>query len=133
MLTKGKTYNRTATPRQIRAIQNYMDNHGNMQKAMLDAGYSPATAKNPANLTRGSTFKRVVEESFPDEALLTMSVVDLSLIGRSSAPRYGERLRYIELIYKLKERIEKRSRAAPMQSLSDIVDRVQKERAAARA
>ena len=40
-----------ATLKQKAAIGKVIENRGNMGRAMLEAGYSPATAKNPKNLT----------------------------------------------------------------------------------
>lgn len=52
-------------------IQNIMESNGKMSisKAMLKAGYPPATAKNPQQLTRSKTWKRLLDEYLPDDYL----------------------------------------------------------------
>lgn len=47
-----------------------MENHGNVSKAMIQAGYSPATAKNPKNLTMSKGWQELMEEQLPDAKLL---------------------------------------------------------------
>lgn len=39
-----------------------VENGGNVSKAMLDAGYSPATAKTPQKLTESKAFEQELEE-----------------------------------------------------------------------
>lgn len=51
-----------ATLKQKQAIQNIVENHGNISRAMLDAGYDPTTAKNPKNLTENKGFQKLKEE-----------------------------------------------------------------------
>ena len=58
-----------ATMKQKKAVQNVMENHGNVSKAMRDAGYSNETAKNPRNLTKSKSWEELLEEYFPDDKL----------------------------------------------------------------
>ena len=50
------------TERQQKAIENVVENHGNVSKAMRDAGYKPKTAKNPKNLTESEAWKELMEK-----------------------------------------------------------------------
>jgi len=45
------------TIKQMKALQNMVENGGNMYRAMIDAGYSHAMAKNPHKLVRSSRVK----------------------------------------------------------------------------
>lgn len=57
------------TQKQAQAIQNSMENAGNISQAMLKAGYSPATAKNPKELTQSKAWQEVMKEYLPDAEL----------------------------------------------------------------
>lgn len=57
------------TQKQAKAIQNVVDNGGNVSKAMLDAGYSPATAKTPQKLTNSKAWEVLMEKNLPDKVL----------------------------------------------------------------
>lgn len=50
------------TQKQLLAAEKIVENHGNVSKGMLDAGYTPATAKNPSNLTTSKGFASITEE-----------------------------------------------------------------------
>ena len=67
----SKEHKTKPTIKQRKAITNYIENHGNASKAMRDAGYTEATAKNPSNLTRSKAFTALMEEYFPNEFLFT--------------------------------------------------------------
>jgi hypothetical protein len=58
-----------ATEKQKRAIANVVENRGNVSKAMRDAGYTPATAKNPKNLTQSDAWTELMEQVLPDQLL----------------------------------------------------------------
>lgn len=45
------------TMKQDLAVSKLVENHGNVSKSMLEAGYSPQTAKNPSNLTKSKAYK----------------------------------------------------------------------------
>lgn len=51
-----------ATQKQLKAAEKIVENHGNVSRGMLAAGYSEATAKNPKNLTQSKGFNSIVEE-----------------------------------------------------------------------
>jgi len=61
--------NRKPSIKQQRAIDNVVVNGGNLYKAMIDAGYSPATAHTPQKLTESRAWKQIVDEFLPDESL----------------------------------------------------------------
>jgi hypothetical protein len=56
--------------KQKRAFANLVENGGNVSKAMIDAGYSEATAKTPQKLTESDAFKELVARELPDDLLL---------------------------------------------------------------
>ena len=59
------------TQRQRRATQILVENGGkSASKAMIKAGYSPATAKNPSKLTQSKSFRELVDDILPDTLLL---------------------------------------------------------------
>lgn len=58
-----------ATEKQKIAAKNYVENHGNASRAMLDAGYTPATAKNPQNLTESKGFRELIQEAAPSKTV----------------------------------------------------------------
>ena len=49
-----------ASIKQKKAVKAIIENHGNVSKGMLEAGYTPATAKNPKNLTSSIGFKEEI-------------------------------------------------------------------------
>lgn len=62
-----------ATDKQKKAIANVVENHGNVSKAMLDAGYTPASAKNPKNLTQSQAFQAYMHKAgLTDEKLVSV-------------------------------------------------------------
>lgn len=59
-----------ATLKQQHALQNIMENRGNIGKSMIQAGYSENSAKNPKNLTQSKGFKELTQYYLPDDMLL---------------------------------------------------------------
>lgn len=57
------------TIKQEKAIANVLENNGNVSRAMIDAGYSPATAKNPSMLTTSKTWEKLMKKHLPDKHL----------------------------------------------------------------
>lgn len=51
------------TLRQRKAVDNLVENGGNVTRAMIDAGYRPASANNPKVLTDSKGFKELCEEA----------------------------------------------------------------------
>lgn len=54
---------RQLTDKQIKAIKNVVDNGGNKQKALLDAGYSEAVAKTPSKVFGSKVVENYLEEN----------------------------------------------------------------------
>lgn len=54
---------RELTQKQIKAIKNVVENGGNKQKALLDAGYSKAVAKTPSKVFGSRVVGHHLEES----------------------------------------------------------------------
>jgi len=64
-----KKPDRKPSIKQQRAIDNVVENGGNISKGMRDAGYSIETAKNPSKLTNSRAWREIMEEYLPDETL----------------------------------------------------------------
>lgn len=71
------------TVKQRRAIRAIAENGGNISRGMIEAGYSPQTAKTPQKLTQSKAWQDYVEKHLPDanlakkhEQLLNASVVE---------------------------------------------------------
>ena len=58
------------TIKQKIAIEKVVENHGNVSRAMLEAGYDPTTAKNPKNLTQSKSWMVLMDQYIPDDKLL---------------------------------------------------------------
>ena len=61
-----------ATPKQKKALEIIMESHGTIpvSRAMEQAGYTPATAKNPKNLTTSLSFQEYMKKAGVDEEKL---------------------------------------------------------------
>ena len=62
--------NMATTIRQKIAASKMVENGGNIGRAMIAAGYSPATAKTPQKLTTSKGWRELMDSLFPDELLL---------------------------------------------------------------
>jgi len=58
-----------ATQRQRQAAKNVVENGGIVSRAMIDANYSPKTAKNPEKLTNSKGWQELMSKHLPDSAL----------------------------------------------------------------
>jgi len=58
------------TIKQQIAATKIMENRGNVSKGMLEAGYSPATAKNPMNLTKSLGWGELMNKFLDDKKLM---------------------------------------------------------------
>ena len=58
-----------ATLKQKKAFKEAVENGGNVSRAMIDVGYSPATAHTPQKLTDTKGWKELMEEYIPDDLL----------------------------------------------------------------
>jgi phage terminase small subunit len=58
-----------STIKQQRALDELAENGGNVSRAMIDAGYSEATAKTPQKLTESVGWKELMDQHLPDDKL----------------------------------------------------------------
>lgn len=86
------------TLKQKRAVDNMVENGGNVSKAMRDAGYSPATAKTPEKLTSSQAFADLLEAYLPDDMMLRALSDDIE-------KKEGNRTSELQLGFKLKGRM----------------------------
>ena len=93
-----------ATQKQKRAIDNAVENGGNVSKAMRDAGYSPNTAKNPSKLTNTNAWAELMDAYLPDDMLLRALSDDIE-------KKEGNRKAELELGFKLKGKMVEKSEA----------------------
>lgn len=101
------------TIKQKKAIENVVENGGNVSRAMLDAGYSPATAKTPQKLTETKAWTELMEDYLPDDKLLAkhQEALEATKIHGSltepdrEVPDIPTRLKAVELGYKLKRKM----------------------------
>jgi len=90
-----KIYSITPSLRQQKAVENWLENGGNASKAMRDAGYSPATAKNPQKFMRSKGFKQLFKDC-------GLSVNELIVaLKEDLANKPGARLGELKLAMKL--------------------------------
>jgi len=102
-----------------------LENRGNISQAMKDAGYSDAYSKNPQQLTATDSWKKLMEEYFPDKDLAKVGKEGLNSTRVISAintnkeatggttdfvevPDYSTRHKYWETTLKLKKRLTDR-------------------------
>ena len=71
-----KAYNTKPSMKQKVAVKKIIENHGNVSKAMKEAGYQENTIKNPSNLTNSKGFKQLCNELGLTEELITTALVD---------------------------------------------------------
>ncbi len=64
------------TEKQKQAVNNLVENRGNVSKAMRDAGYKNKTAKNPRNLTESKGFEEICKKYGLTNSLIVKSLVD---------------------------------------------------------
>lgn len=83
------------TLKQRAAIAFYVENGGNLSKAMRDAGYSPATAKNPQKLRRSKGFMQLFEDSGLSRGMI------LESLKRDIENNPGSRVRELALAAKI--------------------------------
>ena len=85
-----------ATEKQKLAVKKIVENHGNISKAMREAGYEENTAKNPSNLTESKGFAELCDKvGLTDDFILKALQEDIALKPQN---RKGE----LELASKIK-------------------------------
>jgi len=84
-----------ATLKQRKAIDNVVENGGNVTKAMRDAGYSETTVNNPDNLTKSDAWIELMEAYLPDDMLL-------GALSNDIEKKEGNRKAELELAFKLR-------------------------------
>jgi hypothetical protein len=87
------------TPKQKIALDKMVENGGNVSKAMVEAGYSQATAKTPQKLTESQGFRELCEQYGLTDNLIINALVD----DINSKP--GNRKPELELAAKLRGRL----------------------------
>jgi len=103
------------TKRQQTAAVKLVENGGNVSKAMIDAGYSPATAKTPQKLTQSEGFQMLMQQmGITDELLVetikgVLSANKMVVMGKESTdsfvdiqPDHPTRHKFLETTLKLK-------------------------------
>jgi hypothetical protein len=104
-----------ATLRQKVAVTKIIENHGNVSKAMKEAGYPPTTYANPSNLTNSKGFRELIDQmgitdekliKVLDEGLGATKAVVMGVKSEESfvdvQPDYAIRHKYLETGLKLK-------------------------------
>ncbi len=88
-----------STYKQEKALENMVENGGNMGQAMIEAGYSPNTAKTPQKLTKSKGFLELCEElGLTDNFLLNALIEDIK-------EKKGSRRAELELGFKIKGKL----------------------------
>jgi hypothetical protein len=104
-----------ATEKQQRALENLVENGGNVSRAMRDAGYSENTAKTPSKLTTSKGYQDLLDAYLPDDMLLRALSDDIE-------KKEGNRKAELELAFKLKGKmIEKQDLTSNGQTLQVVV------------
>ena len=98
-----------ATVRQEIAFKEVMEKRGNVSKAMLKAGYPPATAKNPANLTKSKSWQELMDKYLPEEKLLKVGQDGLKAVNDKGKKDFSVRHKYYETGLKLRNKLKDNS------------------------
>lgn len=107
-----------ATAKQKKAIQKIVENHGNVSKAMREAGYADASAKNPKNLTESKGFKELCEDcGLTDDLIIKSLVEDIKMKPQNRKPE-------LELGAKIKglitDKIDHTTKGEPIKQINYI-------------
>lgn len=120
----SKTIKKNPTLKQKAVMNDLLENTGKpIGQAMLDAGYAPATAKNPLELTESEGWKALIEQYLPDKDVLqahkdglgATKVVSAIVMGKDAdsktsdfidVPDHPTRLKAVELAYKVKSKFQ---------------------------
>ncbi len=101
-----------STNKQERALEKMVENGGIVSQAMIEAGYSPNTAKTPQKLTESIGFIELCEEKgLTDDLLINSLVEDIK-------KKKGNRRAELELAFKIKGRL------VPKKDIEDDTQRI---------
>jgi hypothetical protein len=89
-----------ATVKQKKAAKALVGNGGNVTQAMLDAGYSPATANTPQKLTESEGFKEVWEELIPKRLIIETHKRILKKTDKDGQP-HTDAAKGVDMAYKI--------------------------------
>ena len=97
------------TTLQARAMDIVMKTHAKAGKAMVQAGYSEASARTPKVLTESNAWKSVMQDYLPDEKLFKTHSEALGAVKQNEytgevSPDHAIRLKAVDMAYKLKGR-----------------------------
>lgn len=88
-----------ATTRQKMAFNRVVENGGNISRAMMDVGYTPATAKTPQKLTESKGFQELCDQhGLTDDFLIRALIEDIENKPKNRKPE-------LELAFKIKGRM----------------------------
>lgn len=115
---------RKPTIKQQKAVANLVENGGNVSKAMIDAGYTPATAKTPQKLTDSEYVQALMREvgltdkdgfQVLKEGLSATKVISATIVNGKNeqgehesmddfidVPDYATRHKYVETLFKVR-------------------------------
>ena len=89
-----------ATVKQKKAAKRMVENGGVASTAMLDVGYSPATAKTPSKLTQSEGFKEVWEELIPRALVIRTHKKVIEKVDKDGQP-HSDATKGIDMYYKV--------------------------------
>lgn len=92
------------TIRQKKALNEIVENGGNVSKAMRDVGYSPETAKSPSKLLDSKGFMQLMDEKGLTDDLIINSLVED--IKAKPANRTQELTLAVKMRGRMQDRIE---------------------------
>lgn len=130
------------TVKQKLAAKKVVENGGNVSRAMIEAGYSPATAKSPQKLTESKGWEELMEKYLPDDKVLqahqagleATKVVSAIIVGKDAnskttdfidVPDHPTRMKAVELAYKVKKKIGNDGTGVAVQVNTIISDKKQ--------
>lgn len=89
--------------KQRAVIKKIVENRGNISRSMIEVGYSPMTAKNPANLTNSQWFRKVLDQMDDSKYLNKLDEIAMDDNDKRAS------LQAIDALLKLKNRYPKES------------------------
>lgn len=94
-------FKQMATMRQKKAFQKVLENRGNLGRAMIEAGYTCSTSRNPKNLTNSKSWHELVNQYLPDSKLMDIHSKLLDKID-DTGQVHSDVIRGLDLAYKIK-------------------------------